>query len=86
MLLTLLHLVAYAGQGTGTIRETDTAIIVEYSGNVEDVKVARIDKEREEKQTSVDAERRKALIEQSVEKAKAKAAIRAQQGPRVREE
>jgi hypothetical protein len=86
MLLAALPLAALAGEGHGTIRETDTAIIVEYYGNAEDAKAARIVKERDEKQSTVDEERRKVIVEKSIEKDKAKAAIRALQGPRVREE
>lgn len=83
-LLATYPLATYAGQGT--IRETDNAIIIEYSGEDDpDVKAVIIARERNEKQAEVDAKRQKALIEASIEKAKAKAAIRAQKGPRVRE-
>jgi hypothetical protein len=76
----------FAHAGQGTIRETEDAIIIEYSGeNDEEVKAALKAKEREEKQAEVDAEKRKAKAEQGLEKEKAKAAIREQKGPRVRE-
>gem|GEM_PF-1149786 len=75
MLLTSFPLTVYAAQGT--IRETDDAIIIEYSGeNDEDVKASKIVKEREEKQTAVDDERRRTLIEQSKAKKSAKEAGR----------
>ena len=83
-ILTSLPLAALAGQGT--IRETDDVIIIEYSGeNDDEVKTAIKTRELETKQAEVDAERRKTKAEQGAEKAKAKAAIREQQGPRVRE-
>jgi hypothetical protein len=84
ILLTALPLAALAGQGT--IRETDDAIIIEYSGeNDDEVKAAIKTRELEQKQAEVDAERQKIKAEQGMEKAKEKAAIREQKGPRVRE-
>lgn len=83
-LLAVLPLAVLAGQGT--IRETDDAIIIEYSGeNDDEVKAAIKTRELEAKQAEADAERRKTKAEQGEEKAKAKAAIREQKGPRVRE-
>ena len=73
MLLAASPLAVHAGQGT--IRETDDAIIVEYSGeNDEDVKAAKIAKEREFKQEEVDAVRQRTKIEQSLAKKAAKEA------------
>jgi hypothetical protein len=47
LLLALLPLPAHAGHGT--IRETDTAIIIEYEGDANDVKAAKVQEEIEEK-------------------------------------
>ena len=72
--------------GQGTIRETEDAIIIEYSGeNDEEVKDALKVRELDEKQKAVDDEKQKKLIEQSAEKTKEKAVIRAQRASRVRE-
>jgi hypothetical protein len=85
LLLAASPLAVHAGQGV--IRETDSAIIVEYSGeNDADVKAAKTANEREENQAEGDAEKQKALAELRAEKAKAKAVIRAQKEPREREE
>lgn len=82
-LLALSHLTAHAGQGT--IRETDNAIIIEYSGaGDEDVKAVIKSRELQEKQDAVDAKKREELIEKSVERAKAKDEIKSQKEPRVR--
>jgi len=76
MLAAVLPLAAQAWEGTGTIHETDTAIIVEYYGNPEDAKAARIVEERENKQAEVDAERQRSKIEQSKARTAAKQAAR----------
>jgi hypothetical protein len=82
-LIASTQLTAQAGQGT--IRETDDAIIIEYSGDSdEDVKAVIKARELQEKQAEVDAKKREELIEQSAQKAKAKDAIRAQKEPRAR--
>ncbi len=61
---------AQSGEGYGTIRETDTAIIVEYYGNEEDAKAARITAERDDaaiaqRKTYVDQKNIKTLNKQS---------------------
>jgi hypothetical protein len=47
LLLAVLPNTVYAGHGT--IRETDSQIIVEYEGDVDEVKAANVIEEQEEK-------------------------------------
>jgi hypothetical protein len=75
MLLAVLPMTSHAGQGT--IEETDDAIIVEFSGESDaDVQAAKIAREREVKQAEIDAERQRAIIEQSKAKKDAKEAAK----------
>jgi hypothetical protein len=83
VLCAALALPAYAGQGT--IRETETQIIIEYSGGEEGEKAAKTREEELESQRQVEqAENKKREEENSVqqqrlERAKVKGARKAEQ-------
>jgi hypothetical protein len=80
VLYAALALPAYAGQGT--IQETDSQIIIEYSGGDDDVKAAKAQEEEREVQRQADqAELKKKEAEEQrhqerMEKAKRKGALR----------
>jgi hypothetical protein len=75
-----LALPAYAGQGT--IQETDTQIIIEYSGGEDDVKAVKAKEEELESQrqaeqaTNKKKEEEEKLHQQRMEKAKRKGALK----------
>ena len=71
-----LPVAAHAGAGYGTITETDTAIIVEYYGNPDDVRAVKLAEERNEKSAAAAAARQQELIEISRKRTKAKQAAR----------
>lgn len=68
----LLGLPAHAGQGT--ILETDTQIIIEYSGSDDDMKAAAIQREERQKQEAAAVEKEERTKQWKIEKAARRAA------------
>jgi hypothetical protein len=79
LLQAVLTFPAYAGHGT--IRETDSQIIIEYSGGEEDVKAARAHDAELEKQRQ-DEESKKAEEDEKAKALKAKMENAARKGAR----
>ena len=75
VLLALSALPAYAGHGT--ILETDTQIIVEYSGDHDEIQAYKILKAEEEKKAALEAQAKEKVRLFQQEKAKMRADRRA---------
>lgn len=66
--------------GHGTIRETDTQIIIEYTGDDYEVKAGKMEKEQEEKKKEAEEEKeRKDEDKYASQRAKHEARIRARE-------
>ena len=75
VLLVLSALPAYAGHGT--IQETDSQIIVEYSGDNDEIEAYKVLKAEEEKKAALEARAKEKVQLFQQERAKMRAELRA---------